>query len=168
MFELVLAEVSASMPDAHQAVRAFLRLLTAGLCGALIGLQRELLGKPAGLRTHILVACGTALFVVAAAEAGMALPELSRVVYGLATGVGFIGAGAILKLEHIQDIKGLTTAADIWLTAAIGVTAGLGRLGLALMAAILAWAVLAVLGTVSDRIKEEGESGPGDGPRRGQ
>lgn len=152
MFEIAVAELEAGLPDAAQFVRALLRLLTAALCGAVVGLQREQWGKPAGLRTHILVASGTALFVVAAAETGMALPELSRVIYGIATGIGFLGAGAILKLEGRQEILGLTTAADIFLTAAVGVSAGLGRLGLALMATVLAWSVLHVLGRVEQRL----------------
>jgi len=145
MLDLALAEIAAGMPDTGQFVRALLRLFTAALCGAAIGLQREHLGKPAGLRTHILVASATALFVVATSEAGMALPELSRIIYGLATGIGFIGAGAILKLERRQEVHGLTTAADLWLTAAIGVSSGLGRIGLALLATLLAWFVLGLL-----------------------
>jgi putative Mg2+ transporter-C (MgtC) family protein len=157
MLELALAELAAGLPDASQLLRGLLRLFTAALCGAVVGLQREHLGKPAGLRTHILVASGTALFVVATAEAGMGAPELSRVIQGLATGIGFLGAGAILKLERRQAILGLTTAADIWLTAAAGVAAGLGRLGLALLASALAWIVLALLARVEVWVKPDAE-----------
>jgi putative Mg2+ transporter-C (MgtC) family protein len=155
MLEFVLAELGSGWPDANQLIRAALRLATAGLCGAIVGLQREQLGKPAGLRTHILVACGAALFVVAASEAGMAGADLSRVIQGLAAGIGFLGAGAILKLEDRQEIKGLTTAADIWLIAAVGVAAGLGRLGLALLATLLAWTVLAVLRRVEEWVRPD-------------
>jgi putative Mg2+ transporter-C (MgtC) family protein len=152
MFDPILAELATGWPDAGQLMRAALRLFTAALCGAAVGLQRERLGKPAGLRTHILVASGTALFIVAASEAGMALPDLSRVIQGLVTGIGLHGAGSILKLEMQRQIKGLTTAADIWITAA-GVAAGLGRLGLALMATALALVVLVVLRRVDDWVK---------------
>jgi putative Mg2+ transporter-C (MgtC) family protein len=154
MFDPILAELATGWPDAGQLMRAALRLFTAALCGAAVGLQRERLGKPAGLRTHILVASGTALFIVAASEAGMALPDLSRVIQGLVTGIGFLGAGSILKLEMQRQIKGLTTAADIWITAAAGVAAGLGRLGLALMATALALVVLVVLRRVDDWVKQ--------------
>lgn len=153
MLDLALAELATGWPDPGQLTRAALRLFTAALCGAAVGLQRERLGKPAGLRTHILVASGTALFIVAATEAGMALPDLSRVIQGLVTGIGFLGAGSILKLEMQRQIKGLTTAADIWITAAAGVAAGLGRLGLALMATALALIVLIVLRRVDDWVK---------------
>lgn len=157
MLDLVVAELSGGLPSAQQFVVALLRLLTAALCGAAIGLQRERLGKPAGLRTHILVASGSALFLIAAGEAGFREPELSRVIQGLVTGIGFLGAGSILKLEVPQQIKGLTTAADIWLTAAIGVAAGMGRVGLALMATTLAWIVLAVLHRVEHWLKHAGD-----------
>jgi putative Mg2+ transporter-C (MgtC) family protein len=155
MLELALAELTAGLPDANQLVRAALRLFAAAVCGAIIGLQREHLGKPAGLRTHMLVATGTALFLVAAAEAGLQDEALSRVIQGLVTGIGFLGAGSILKLEHSREIKGLTTAADIWFTAAAGVAAGLGRLGLAVLATGLAWVVLAVLVRVEGGIKRD-------------
>lgn len=153
MPELILAELTSGLPEPAQLVRALLRLTVAALCGAVVGLQREQRGKPAGLRTHMLVACGTALFLVAASESGMAEAELSRLLQGLVTGIGFVGAGAILKLERRQEIKGLTTAADIWLTAAAGVAAGLGRLGLAVGATVLAWVVLSAMGRVESWVK---------------
>ena len=85
----------------------------------------------------------------------MSLDGVSRVIQGLATGIGFIGAGAILKLSATREIQGLTTAAGIWMTAAIGVTVGLGALGLALLGTILTWIVLASIGLFEYRLEKE-------------
>jgi putative Mg2+ transporter-C (MgtC) family protein len=115
------------------------------LFGAVVGVQRERSGKAAGVRTHMLVASGSALFVLAAMEFGMNSDPLSRVIQGLITGIGFLGAGAILKLEEKRQIEGLTTAAGIWMTAGIGLAIGLGRFGLALVSVVLAWFVLAAV-----------------------
>jgi putative Mg2+ transporter-C (MgtC) family protein len=142
---LLLDELSASLPDAREAVRVIVRLVAALLAGGVIGLQREASGKAAGLRTHMLVCAGTTLFVLAAIDVGMERDAMSRVIQGLATGIGFLGAGAILKVESSNQIKGLTTAAGIWMTAALGVTIGVGQLGTAAISTVLAWFVLAVL-----------------------
>lgn len=150
--DIILEELSAGLPDAGQLARIIIRLLVAMLLGAAVGIQREQTGKPAGLRTHMLVAMGAALFVLAPVEAGMTSADLSRVIQGLATGIGFIGGGAILKLSKEREIQGLTTAAGIWLTAAMGVAAGLGRIGMALLSALLTWFILAVIGKVEYRI----------------
>lgn len=141
----MLQELASSIPDARDAVRLLVRLLAALLAGGIIGYQRERAGKAAGLRTHMLVALGTALFVITAEEAGMQQDAMSRVVQGLVTGIGFLGAGAILKLESRQIIRGLTTAAGIWMTAALGVAIGLGHLGTAAIGVLLGWLVLAAL-----------------------
>ncbi len=114
------------------------------------GYEREQTRKAAGLRTHILVALGSALFVLAPLEAGMPPADVSRIVQGVAAGIGFIGAGAILKLTDARQIRGLTTAASIWTTAAVGMAAGLGRFGLAVLAAILALITLSVLNLAED------------------
>jgi putative Mg2+ transporter-C (MgtC) family protein len=121
------------------------RLLVAAALGGLIGLERQEEGKTAGLRTHMLVALGTALFVVAPILAGMELSELGRVIQGVAAGIGFVGAGVILKLKDEQRVKGLTTAASVWLTAGVGVAVGLGALWSAVFAVCLAWLILFVL-----------------------
>jgi putative Mg2+ transporter-C (MgtC) family protein len=126
------------------------RLLAAAGLGAVAGWQREGVGKPAGLRTHMLVSLGCALFVVVPVE--LQLAETSRVLQGVAAGIGFIGAGAILKLQDAREIQGLTTAAGIWMTAALGVAAGLGGLGIALVASILTWIILSVLFRIEQRI----------------
>jgi len=149
---LLLDELSASLPDAQQTVRVLVRLIAALLAGGVIGLQRETTGKAAGLRTHMLVCAGTALFVLAAVDIGMEQDAMSRVIQGLATGIGFLGAGAILKLESREQIKGLTTASGIWMTAALGVTIGVGQLGTAAIGTLLAWFVLAVLVKIDRRI----------------
>jgi putative Mg2+ transporter-C (MgtC) family protein len=141
-------ELTDGLPDAAQAAHVVVRLIAAALLGAVIGIQREHAGKPAGLRTHMLVALGAALFVIAPLEFGMSPEDLSRVIQGLATGIGFLGAGAILKLREEREITGLTTAAGIWLTAAIGVAVGLGRWGSAALGVVMTWIILAVLGRI--------------------
>jgi putative Mg2+ transporter-C (MgtC) family protein len=123
------------------------------IVGAIIGYQRERAGKAAGLRTHMLVAMGTTMFVLASAESGMEHDAMSRVVQGLATGIGFLGAGAILKLESERLIRGLTTAAGIWMTAALGVAIGLGALGTAAVGVLFTWIVLAFLIGLEKRIE---------------
>jgi putative Mg2+ transporter-C (MgtC) family protein len=141
----LLDELSLGVTDGAGAARIVLRMTAALLLGAVLGYEREQTGKAAGLRTHMLVALGSALFVIASLDAGMATADVSRVLQGVAAGIGFIGAGAILKLTDPHQIKGLTTAASIWTTAAVGVTAGLGRFGVAILAAILAWITLSLL-----------------------
>jgi putative Mg2+ transporter-C (MgtC) family protein len=150
--DIILEELTAGMPDARQIVRMVIRLLAAALLGAMVGIQREQIGKPAGMRTHMLVALGAALFTLGGGEAGMDSADLSRVIQGLVTGIGFLGGGAILKLSKEREIQGLTTAAGIWMTAGVGVAAGLGRLGLALLSAFLAWFILGILGKIEYRI----------------
>jgi putative Mg2+ transporter-C (MgtC) family protein len=165
--DIIIEELSSGLPDARQLVRVLLRLTVALLLGAVVGYQRERIGKPAGLRTHMLVAAGTALFVLAAQEADMGPDALSRIIQGVATGIGFIGAGAILKLYEERDIQGLTTAAGIWMTAAVGVGVGLGRLGAALVSTALTWIVLALLGgyehLINKRIFEDQSRGETEG-----
>jgi putative Mg2+ transporter-C (MgtC) family protein len=154
MIDAFAAELAAGFPDAPETARVTLRLLVSLIVGALIGFQREQHGKNAGLRTHMLVAFGTCLFVVAGVESGMAADSdaMSRIVQGIVTGIGFLGAGAILKLYDDREILGLTTAAGIWMTAAASVAAGLGRFGMALAGAIVAYFVLAVLSRLERRV----------------
>lgn len=154
--DLILADLAATMPDPRELVRVLVRLLAALAVGALIGYEREKTGKAAGLRTHMLVSLGTTLFVVSAIESGMQEDATSRVIQGIVTGIGFLGAGAILKIHETRQIRGLTTAAGVWMTAAASVAIGLGQIGTGLIAAVFAWVVLAVLR------RFERESGPGD------
>jgi len=141
----IVEELSRGLPDSQHLARTIIRLVAALILGAVIGIQREHAGKSAGLRTHMLVALGAALFVVVPAQVGMGSADLSRIIQGLATGVGFVGGGAILKLSEEHRIQGLTTAAGIWMTAAVGVAVGLGALGVALLCVVLTWITLAVL-----------------------
>src|SRR5687768_431905 len=142
--DIIWEELTSGLPDARQFVRVIVRLLAAALLGAAIGFQREQAGKPAGLRTHILVCLGTAVFVLSCSGVGMSLDGLSRVIQGIVTGIGFIGAGSILKLSEERDIQGLTTAAGVWMTAAIGVAVGLGSLGVALLSTLFTLVILSL------------------------
>jgi putative Mg2+ transporter-C (MgtC) family protein len=153
--EYFFDELQAGFPDGEGTARIVARLFCALLVGGLIGLQREVHGKPAGLRTHMLVALGTTLIVLAVADAGMrhGSDAMSRVVQGIVTGMGFLGAGAILKLYDERYVLGLTTAAGVWMTAACGIAAGLGRYSIALAGALLGWFVLAVLGRAERRME---------------
>lgn len=138
-------ELAAGLPDGAETVRIVVRVMASVILAAILGFQRERTGKPAGLRTHMLVALSSTLFVLAPLEIGMDVADMSRVIQGVATGIGFLGAGAILKMETRAQITGLTTAAGIWMTAAIGIAAGLGRYGLAALSVVLGWAILTVL-----------------------
>ena len=142
---VVWEELAAGFPDAETMVRITIRLIVAMIFGGVIGIQRERAGKPAGLRTHMLVSSGAAVFLIACGEFGMDADGISRVIQGLVTGIGFLGAGAILKLYDRRAVEGLTTAAGIWMTAAMGVAVGLGRFGLALVATLLAWMTLSLV-----------------------
>ena len=102
-----------------------LRLLLAAALGAIIGYQRERASKPAGLRTHILICAGAALFAIVSAYGFGMTADPSRVAAGIVAGIGFIGAGAIIRREG-GIVEGLTTAATIWAVAAIGLAAGAG------------------------------------------
>ncbi len=125
------------------------RLCIALLIGAIIGLEREVKRKPAGLRTHMLVSFGSAIFTVIPLQTGelqFSLDALSRVIQGIASGVGFLGAGEIVRQSSQQsqqlEIKGLTSAAAIWVSAALGIAAGCGLWQLGLIGAVLTFLVL--------------------------
>jgi putative Mg2+ transporter-C (MgtC) family protein len=145
------ADLTHSIPADHL-VRISLRLLVALIIGGLVGIQRELTHKPAGLRTHMLLALGTALFVIVADQAGMSKSDLSRVLQGLVTGIGFLGGGAILKLAAEHEIHGLTTAAGLWMTAAASAAAGLGELLLAVLGVVIGLVVLQAFVKVEQRL----------------
>jgi putative Mg2+ transporter-C (MgtC) family protein len=138
-----------------QIIRVTIRLVVALLLAAVVGFQREKTHHAAGLRTHLLVALASALFTLIPIEAGAPVKDVTRVVQGIAAGIGFIGGGVIIKLSE-QDqyqVRGLTTAAGIWLTSAIGIAAGLGRLGSALVGIILTWIVLVAFEPVEKRLR---------------
>jgi putative Mg2+ transporter-C (MgtC) family protein len=155
--EILWHELTTGMADRGHLAIVVLRTVTAVLLGGIVGMQRERVGKPAGLRTHMLVSLGTAVVVLACIGGGMDLEGLSRVIQGIVTGIGFIGAGAILKLTDEREIQGLTTAAGLWMTAAIGVAVGLGALGLAVIGTILTVIVLA-LGGLEEALNKRGKN----------
>lgn len=150
----VIREEFSDLPDVEQATRITLRLLIAAILGGVLGYERERKGKAAGLRTHMLVALGAALFVIAPQQAGVSDNDMTRVLQGIIAGVGFLGVGTIIRGRGEGEAKGLTTAAGIWLTAAIGVAAGLGREATAVLATVLALVILALL----PRIEKPNES----------
>jgi putative Mg2+ transporter-C (MgtC) family protein len=150
------------VPDADHIIRVLARLGAAALVGGIIGLERLRDGKEAGLRTHMLVALGSALFVLLPLEAGMTGADISRVIQGLATGIGFLGAGCILKLTETRHVEGLTTAASIWVTAALGIAIGSGWLWPALLGTVLTWLVLYGLQGLEHRLRKAYD------PRAGQ
>jgi putative Mg2+ transporter-C (MgtC) family protein len=143
--EVIRDEFLGGIGNSAQLLRVLVRLVVASLLGGLLGFERQHEGKAAGIRTHMLVAVGSALFTLVPLEAGMDLNNLSRVIQGIAAGIGFLGAGTILKLSELHEIKGLTTAACIWMTAAVGVAVGAGRIGLALVGVGLALFILYIL-----------------------
>jgi putative Mg2+ transporter-C (MgtC) family protein len=152
--DIFLEELTSGLSNTRQLAQVIIRLIAATLLGAVVGFERERAGKPAGLRTHTLVSLGTAVFVLACSGVGMSLDGLSRVIQGILTGIGFIGAGSILKLSEERDIQGLTTAAGVWMTAAIGVTVGLGSLGVALFSTLLAVIILALVRAIESRAEK--------------
>ncbi len=152
VFATLQAEFS-DLLDLQAFTRVALRMGVALLLGAAIGWDRERRDSEAGLRTHMLVALGAALFVLVPAEAGMSLADLSRIVQGIVSGIGFLGAGAVLKDSSEGRIHGLTTAASIWATAAVGIAAGLGREATALLATAFVLLVLAAMRGLSRRIR---------------
>ena len=154
----VLKELTAGIDNPRELASVSLRLLLAALVGGVIGFERERAGKAAGLRTHMLVAVGAAIFVIAPMELGFEEDALSRIIQGLVTGIGFLGGGAILKSSRKVDVEGLTTAAGIWLTAGLGVAVGLGGLGIALICVALAWIILTVLFKLEKRMKKSPEA----------
>nr|MBF0683544.1 MgtC/SapB family protein [Pseudomonas sp.] len=134
-----------------------LRLMMAMLLGGLLGYERESRGAAAGLRTHMLVSLGSALFVLAPLQGGMEIGDLSRVMQGVVAGIGFLGAGTIIKLRSDGEIHGLTTAASIWVASAVGIAAGTGRESMAVLATIFSLFTLAVLKRFTRKGSDEDE-----------
>jgi putative Mg2+ transporter-C (MgtC) family protein len=123
------------------------KLLLATVLGAIIGMDREYRGKPAGLRTLMLVSLGSVMFTLVSVKMALLDPlqnsDVTRIASNIATGIGFIGAGIIFKRE--QDVHGLTTAATVWAAAAIAMTVGAGAYWLAIIATAITWLTLFVL-----------------------
>ena len=157
-----LSEEFSDLADPAQLTRVVVRLVIATALGACLGWERERRGAAAGLRTHMLVALGVALVIVSAQQSGISQGDLSRVLQGIFAGVGFVGAAAIIKPRDDDHVKGVTTAASIWATAAIAAAAGLGREATAIVATVLAIVILAVLVKVEQRLG----TGPPPGGKR--
>jgi putative Mg2+ transporter-C (MgtC) family protein len=165
---LAAAQEELALPPAPELTRICIRLLIAVLLGALLGYDRERQDSAAGLRTHMLVALGAALLVISAQQAGMDNADMSRVIQGIVAGIGFLGAGAIIKLNEKEQIKGLTTAATIWATAAIGIAAGIGHPLTAALGTLLALVILAMLPRLERHIaRKHVVAGPAPGERDG-
>lgn len=140
----IVSEFS-DIPDWSTITRITLRLMLAAVLGGMLGYERELKGRSAGLRTHMLVAVGSALFVIGPLQSGMPMPDMSRVLQGLIQGIGFLGAGAIIIRSSQHKVQGLTTAANIWATAGIGMVAGLGLEATAVLSTMIVLIILAVI-----------------------
>jgi putative Mg2+ transporter-C (MgtC) family protein len=156
-----LAAEFSDLGDPEQLTRLVLRLLLAALLGGLLGWERESKGKSAGLRTHMLVAIGAAVFVMIPQQHGLQEAELSRIVQGVIAGIGFLCAGTIIKGRGEEQVQGLTTAAGLWLTAAIGVAVGLGREASAVLSTLLALVIFSALPAL-DRAIERRQRPPRD------
>lgn len=132
----------------HSLRELLIRLGLAVAIGAVLGINRDLRGKPAGLKTHALVALGSSMLtVVSLAVADGATADgnaVSRVIQGIITGIGFLGAGVILRGERGYSVHGLTTAASVWLSACLGIACGAGQRAVALVAFAATLAVLLI------------------------
>jgi len=133
------------MPPVLSDLELTKRLLLAAGIGAMLGLEREWRMKPAGLRTNILIAVGSALFTLMSHDLVAAIPgaDPSRIAAQIVTGIGFLGAGAILRTD--SSVQGLTTAATVWVNAALGVTVGGGEYHLAAIGTVVTLAALLLL-----------------------
>ncbi|OZI42398.1 MgtC/SapB family protein [Bordetella genomosp. 4] len=157
---LTMVSEFSDIADIKEATVIVMRLGLAVILGAAIGYEREMKGKDAGLRTHMLVSLGAAIFVLVPSASGMQIADMSRVMQGVIAGVGFLGAGAILKQENDRVVKGLTTAASIWIVAAIGVAAGYGREATAVASTLIALFVLAVVNRFEKKISQNDMPAP--------
>ncbi len=133
---------------------SLLRLLAAFVLGGIVGLERQIHGRPAGLRTHILVSLGAAVAVIAGVQAELSFPYLTidtgRIIAGVITGIGFLGAGTIVRYR--EGVGGLTTAACIWFVSMIGILCGFAFYILAGIASLAALLVLLILDTLEEKM----------------
>ncbi|MEB3338539.1 MAG: MgtC/SapB family protein [Leptolyngbyaceae bacterium] len=140
--------VLSALMTSSESPEVLLRLVLAVIVGSIIGWNRQRAGKPAGLRTHMLVSLGAALIVLIPLQTSPtnSTEALSRAIQGVATGIGFLGAGEILhqsrRNSHKLEVQGLTSAAAIWVTAALGMAIGCGLWLTTLTGALLAWLIL--------------------------
>lgn len=170
---LTLREEFSDIADVAGLTRIVLRLTLAIVLGGVLGFERERKGKSAGLRTHMLVCLGAAFFVLVPKEAGVDRNDLSRVLQGLVAGIGFLGGATIINYKELGYVKGITSAAGIWLTAAIGVAVGMGREASAVLCTVLAFGILSWLpqiprdpdseGTDHDPVPDQRPGQPSEG-----
>lgn len=130
-----------------------IRLAISIAIGGLIGIERELEHKPAGLRTIILVCLGSTIFMLIGIDLGLLGNEIGRIVAGVVTGIGFLGAGAIIRARG--EVYGLTTAATIWLASGLGLAIGAGYYILAIIASVSVLIVLRILGIVEKALSKK-------------
>lgn len=143
-------------------LQVILRLSTATLLGCLIGLNRELCGKPAGMRTHGLVSLGASLITVVSLDlAGPDHSAVLRTIQGIMAGIGFLGGGVILRDESHQSIHGLTTAASIWVVASLGIACGAGQW----LTSLIAVSITLVLLILGESLERKLRLKPPDPPR---
>lgn len=150
-----LASEFADIRDIEDLTRVCIRLFLAVVLGGLLGWEREQQGKSAGVRTHILVCLGSVLLVLSAGTEGVMDDPMSRVVQGIVAGIGFLGAGTIIKNRSPGDVRGLTTAASIWFTCAVGIVTGLGKETTAVLSTLTGLLVLHLLPSLS---KDDGSA----------
>jgi putative Mg2+ transporter-C (MgtC) family protein len=150
----ILAEFS-DVPDLATMTFITVRLAIAAALGGVLGYERERKARRAGVRTHMLVAVGAALFVIGPLQIGMEIGDLSRVLQGIVQGIGFLGAGAIIVRSSRHQVEGLTTAANIWATAGIGVLAGLGPEATAILSTVMVLIILAVVPRILPKAEAE-------------
>lgn len=132
----------ADLDDVANLTQLFVRLSVALVLGGILGFEREMAGRDAGMRTHMMVSVGSALFVLVPLQTGFSQDNLSRVLQGLVSGIGFLGAGAIIKRSSEPEVRGLTTAASLWVAAGIGMAAGMGREATAILSLAVALLIL--------------------------
>lgn len=145
------------VPDASTITLITVRLVIAAVLGGILGYERERKGRSAGIRTHMLVAVGAALFVIGPLQSGMEISDLSRVLQGIVQGIGFLGAGAIMVRSRQRQVEGLTTAANIWATAGIGIIAGLGLEATAVLSTAIVLIILAAVPLILPKFSQDGE-----------
>jgi putative Mg2+ transporter-C (MgtC) family protein len=161
VWSTLISEFS-DVPDAATITRITVRLVVAAMLGGILGFERESKGRSAGLRTHMLVAVGAALFVLGPLQSGMQIGDLSRVLQGVVQGIGFLGAGAIIVRSAQREVEGLTTAASIWATAGIGVLAGLGLEVTAVLSTVIVLVILAAVPHISPTPSDADSGSSGD------
>ena len=153
IWSTIVSEFS-DIPDVETLTKITVRILIAAVLGGILGYERERKSKGAGIRTHMLVAVGAAIFMIGPTQAGMALGDLSRVIQGIIQGIGFLGAGAIIVGTTMRRVQGLTTAAGIWTAAGIGIAAGLGMEATAVLTTIIVLFVLSVVPLITKNVQK--------------